>query len=202
MSLKNGPLRVSDVVSLVLNPSLLTGIFFCFLATKVEPLGIQQPAMGLLAFVFATLVPVGILFALKARGALSDVEMSIRTERERVFGLCAAGYAVGAALLYLAGATWQMWGLLAFHVPNTILLAWMNRTLKVSIHTMVLSYLWMAAMSLLGSATAPLGLLVPVAGWARWAAGNHSVPELLVGAGIGITLAPLEIAALRMFLGS
>jgi hypothetical protein len=202
VSLKDGRLRASDVVSLVLNPSLLTGVFFCVLATKVEPLGVQQPAMGLLAFVFATVVPVGILFLLKARGTLSDLEMSVRTERERVYALCAAGYAVGAALLYLAGASWQMWGLLAFHVPNTFLLAWMNRALKVSIHTMVLSYLWIASMYLLDPDTVSLGLLVPVAAWARWDAGNHSVRELLLGLWIGITLAPLEIAILRMALGS
>lgn len=202
MSLKSGRLRVSDVVSLVLNPSLLTGVFFCILAARVEPAGLRRFGLAALAFAFASLLPVGILLALKARGTLSDVEMSVRTERDRVYRLCAAGYAVGAGVLFLAGASWPLWGLMAWHVPNTFVLALANRVLKVSIHAMVLMYLWTAALIFLGRSAALLGPVVLVAAWARWDAGNHSPRELVLGAAIGGILGPAEISVLRSVFGS
>ena len=202
MSLRGGRLRASDIVSLLLNPSLMTGVFFCVLAARYEPPGTALWALDAIAVVFAGLLPVGLIFVLMARGRLSDAEMSVRSERERNFLFCAICYAAGTAMLLAAGAPWPLWGLMALHVPNTLVLVAANRRLKVSIHTMVLTSLCVAAVLFFGPRAAPLGLLVFVSAWARWDAGNHTPAELAWGVAIGGVMTPLEIWGLRTALGA
>jgi nucleoside-diphosphate-sugar epimerase len=201
MSLRHHRLRVSKILSLLLNPSVMTGVFFCLLAAKFEPPGSSRVFSAVISVIFTSLVPVGMLFVLKASGKLSDVEMSIRSERDRVYWLCTAGYGLGVGLLLLSGASWPLWGLLAWHIPNTLVLIVFNRWLKVSVHTVVLTSLYMGALMFLGTLTAPTGVLVLAAAWARWDAGNHSIAELMLGMLIGGVLTPIEIYALRTAFG-
>jgi hypothetical protein len=123
--------------------------------------------MAALSVLFTTIIPVSLLFILRARGWLSDLEMSVASERERDYLLCAAGYGIGAGLLGVLGASWPIWGLLGLHVPNTLALVIFNRRLKVSIHTMVLTSLAVAGVMFFGKTAAPLALAVPVSAWAR-----------------------------------
>jgi len=201
MSLRDAHLRVSDILSLALNPSVMTGVFFCLLAANYEPPGYLRLGHALLSVVFVTLVPVGSVFVLKARGKLSDADMYIRTERDRVYFFCVAGYAIGTVLLVLSKASWTLWGFLALHVPNTLILIAVNRRLKMSIHTMVLTSLFVGSLMFLGMQTAPVGILVLVAAWSRWDSGNHTVAELICGVLVGGLLTPVEILVLRAALG-
>ncbi len=193
--------RLSDILSLALNPSILTGFFFCALAAKYESPGAERTVHAFLSVIFASLIPVGLILLLKARGKLSDIEMSIRSERDRVYLYCASGYAVGAAILLFSGASWPLWGFMALHVPNTLVLLGVNRWLKVSIHTMILTGLYAGNLMFFGAQTVWLGSIVLVAAWARWDAGNHTLSELICGAVIGGLLTSGEIHLLKAALG-
>lgn len=201
MTLRRGELRVSDLVSAVLNPSVLTGIFFCLLAARYEPPGTRRITHDVIGVAFTAVIPVGMLFLLKAKGQLSDLEMRVRSERSLVYRIGMAGYALGAALLWITHAPWPLWGLLALHVPNTLVLILANRGLKVSIHAMVLTGLSVAAVMLLGRGWFPAALLVPAAAWARWDAGNHTVEELVWGVLIGGPATLIEILVLQAAFG-
>jgi hypothetical protein len=203
MTLRRGHLRVSDLVSAILNPSVLTGAFFCLLAAHFKPPGTEGIAIivTLIGVFFTAVVPVGLLFLLKALDRLSDAEMSVRSERSRVYGLCAAGYALGAGILWIMGTPWPLWGLLVLHVPNTIVMIIVNHKMKVSIHTMVLTSLSVAALMFFGASWAPAVLLVLAAAWARWDVGNHSLAEVFCGILIGGLLTPIEICALQTTFG-
>jgi hypothetical protein len=194
-------LRFPDFLSLLLNPSVMMGGFFCLLAVEFEHAGRLRIVHALLAVAFTSLVPVGILFVLKAQGRLSDIEMRVRSERAFVYLICAAGYGIGAWLLYATGADWRLGGLLALHVPNTLFLIIFNRKLKVSIHAMVITSLYAAALMFFGMRAAPVGILVIAAAWARWSAGAHSIAELGCGMVIGGVLTPVEIVLLRRIMG-
>ena len=128
------PRTTAELVSLALNPSLLTGVFFVMLACQFEPTTASRLCAAGTAVTFATLVPIASLFALVATGRLSDVEMRIRSERDVVYRVCLASYALGALLLVAIGSSWQVWGFMALHVPNTAVLSLLNRRWKVSIH--------------------------------------------------------------------
>jgi hypothetical protein len=192
----------ADRVSLALNPSLLTGAFFVILAWKFEPTTIARFRAGGAAFIFATLVPIASLFALVAVGRLSDVEMRIRSERDVVYGVCLASYALGALLLFAIGASWPLWGFMALQVPVTAVLGLVNRRWKVSIHATAIAGLCAAGVVFFGRWAAPALLLLPLAAWGRWAAGAHSGRELIVGAALGAASASAGIALLRFLVAN
>lgn len=189
-----------DVVSLALNPSALMGAFLVVTAFTREPAAARRLPDAAIGFASATLVPIGALFLLRARGLLSDVEMRVREERERVYAISATSYAAGTAALLLLGAAWPIWGLLALHVPATAILVLINRRSKVSIHAAVIAGLCAAAVVLYGPRAAPLLILVPIAAWARWASGAHTVRELVTGALVGAIWTSAGMSALRALL--
>lgn len=194
--------RTGQVVSLILNPSLWTGGFLVFLAARIEPVGTKQWLVAGLGLTFTGLVPIAILFALKSKGLLSDIEMSVRTERDVVYKTCAGSYALGAAALYSVRAAWPIWGLVALHVPYSLVLAWLNRSLKVSIHTTGIAGVLAAALVLFGFGAWPLTAVLVAAAWGRWAAGAHTLAELASGAAIGFVLTGGGLALLQRVLAA
>ncbi len=56
-----------------------------------------------------------------------------------VFLACFASYLAGTVVLVLMSAPWQLWGLMALHLPMTGVLALLTRAWKVSIHAMVIA---------------------------------------------------------------
>ncbi len=190
------------LVSFVLNPSLWVGGLLVFAAIAFEPAGFTRWMAAAVSFVFVTAVPIATLFALKALDYVSDVEMSKRSERELVYLACTVSYAVGGLWLFLAGASWPLWGLVGLHVPYAILLTALNRKWKVSIHTAGMAGMWAAALVLFGMGALPLGLAVAVAGWGRWAAGAHSPGELAGGAVFGFALTASGLYALELVAGT
>ncbi len=201
MTLRRGGLRASDLLSVLLNPSALTGVFFVLLAARYARPGDRLILYDAIGVAFTAVVPISMLFFLRSRGLLSDLEMRVRSERSLVYGIGAATYGLGTVSLWITRAPWPLWALLALHVPNTLVLLAVNRRLKVSVHTMVLTSLAVAAVWFLGAGWVPAALTVPAAGWARWDAGNHSVKELLWGVLIGAGMTPLELLALQAAFG-
>lgn len=201
MSLRGHPLRASDIVSLILNPSAWTAVLACFLAAAYEPAGWRRTIRAAVAVLFTGILPIVQLFILKSAGRLSDVEMHVRTERTAVYRLNAAEYFLGAGILLAVGAGWPLVGLLAVHVPNTLIMAACNKRLKISLHAMVLSSVYVAALIFFGPGLAPAGLAVAVAAWARWDAGNHTPAELAAGALLGAGLSSVEFGLLQSLFG-
>ena len=187
----------AERVSLVLNPSLLTGVFFVILVWRFEPMTAARPWIAATAVTFATLLPIASLFVLVAMGHLSDVKMRIRSERHVVYGVCLMSYVVGAVALFAMGSSWQVWGFMALHVPNAIILSLLNRRWKISIHATAIAGLCAAGVVFFGRVAAPALVLLPIAAWGRWAAGAHSTHELLSGSVLGAVSAVAGIALRR-----
>ncbi len=158
------------------------------LAVVFEPAGPNRWIVALLAFLFVTIVPIALLFVLKATGHLNDVEMRNQSEREIVYLACAGSYMLGTVLLFAVRASWPVLGLVALHVPYALVLALINRRWKVSIHAMGLASVFAAALVLFGMPALPLVVVLVFGAWARWAARAHTFGELVGGATIGFVL--------------
>lgn len=181
-------MRTADAISLALNPSLWGGGFVTVLALRVEPPGTTRWLAAAIGAAALAVVPIASLFVLHRTGYLTDVEMRRREERSIVYATCAAAYAAGAIALIGIGASWPVWGVVTLHVPSTLLLAVLNRALKVSIHATGLSGVAAAGLVCFGWHAWPLALVAVAGCWARWSAGAHSPRELIAGAVSGIVL--------------
>jgi hypothetical protein len=187
--------RVSHIVSLLLNPSLWTGGFFLVLVNRFEPAGPRRWLTGSIAVLFTLLMPLGVLFVLQAKGRVSDIEMRIRAERTPVYLWCAASYALGLGLFVELGTAWPLTALMALLLPSALVLTLLNRWWKVSIHAATLAGLSALGIALFGPVALPFALVVPLAVWARWAAGAHTPHELLAGVVVGAGSAVLGLEA-------
>ncbi len=202
MRTRDGRGRVADVVSLACNPSLWGGAFVAFLALR---LGAPGPARWLaagLGFAFVGAIPVAQLFVLRALGRLRDVEMAVRAERGLVYAASGASYALGAALLLLVRAPWPVWGLVAAHLPATLVLALLNHRSKVNIHAAGLGGIVAAGLILFGAGAWPLALVLLAGAWGRWAAGAHTPGELAAGASVGMVATGLGLIVVRWLAGA
>lgn len=181
----SGSARLATALSLVLNPSIWGGGFVVFLATRFEPPGPHRWAVAALGFVVIGLLPVGLLFVMKALGQLDHVDMPEPGDRGRVYAICAVLYATGGLVLTVVGASWPVLAVVGAHVPATLTLAALNRRWKVSIHAAGLAGILAAALVLFGPTAWPLALALGLGAWARWGAGAHTAGQLAAGAAVG-----------------
>jgi membrane-associated phospholipid phosphatase len=131
------------------------------------------------------------------RGRFSDHDVSERTHRGRLFR--AAFLLLGAilAVLLAAGAPRPVLAGVAAALGLLVAAALLNLWIKVSLHT---AFAFFFAVSLLPLAPRIAGVAVALAvavGWSRLALERHTVPEVLLGGGLGGTIGWLFLAGLE-----
>lgn len=153
-------------------------------------------AWGLLAAVFAGVIPALFLSYGVRRGLWGDRTVGARRPRLIVLGFITASVAAGLVVLLVAGAPRLLTGYLAFMLGSVAVLAAITFVWKISIHCAVAS----GAVAILAFTYGPLVLvgyaLVALLCWSRVALGDHTVPQVIAGSVLGAIAAALAYAAL------
>ena len=140
---------------------------------------------GLLAALFAAVLPTVFIAYGVRRGRWADRNVGARRPRLIVLGFITASIAAGLSLLIAAGAPRMLTGYLAFMLASVALLALVTLAWKISIHCAVAS----GSVAVLAFSYGPLALpayvLVAVLGWARVSVGDHTVAQVVAGALLG-----------------
>jgi membrane-associated phospholipid phosphatase len=151
---------------------------------------------GLLAAVFAGVVPAAFLSYGVRRGLWDDRTVGARRPRLVVLGFITASVAAGLVVLLVAGAPRLLTGYLAFMLGSVAVLAAITFVWKISIHCAVAS----GSVAILAFTYGPLVLLgyvlVALLCWSRVALGDHTVPQVIAGSALGAGAAALAYAAL------
>lgn len=151
---------------------------------------------GLLAAVFAGVVPAAFLSYGVRRGLWDDRTVGARRPRLVVLGFITASVAAGLVVLLVAGAPRLLTGYLAFMLGSVAVLAAITFVWKISIHCAVAS----GSVAILAVTFGPPVLsayaLVAVLAWSRVALGDHSVGQVIAGAALGTGAGALAYAAL------
>ncbi len=149
---------------------------------------------GLLAAVFAGVVPAAFLSYGVRRGLWSDRTVGARRPRLIVLGLIMGSVAAGLVVLVVAGAPRLLTGYLAFMLGSVAVLAAITFVWKISIHCAVAS----GSVAILALSFGPLVLLgyvlVALLCWARVELGDHTVPQVIAGSVLGAGAAVLAYA--------
>jgi len=140
---------------------------------------------GLLAAVFAGVVPAAFLSYGVRRGLWSDRTVGARRPRLIVLGLIMGSVAAGLVVLVVAGAPRLLTGYLAFMLGSVAVLAAITFVWKISIHCAVAS----GSVAILALTFGPLALLgyvlVALLCWSRAALGDHTVLQVIAGSVLG-----------------
>ncbi|MGH3257380.1 MAG: hypothetical protein ACRDOU_18640 [Streptosporangiaceae bacterium] len=140
---------------------------------------------GLLAALFAGVLPAVFLSYGVRRGLWSDRTVGARRPRLIVLGFITGSVAAGLVVLVAAGAPRLLTGYLAFMLGSVAVLAAITFVWKISIHCAVAS----GSVAILAFTYGPLVLLgyvlVALLCWARVALGDHTVWQVIAGTVLG-----------------
>ncbi len=172
---------VAKIISTVLNPFVTSLTLFVVLA-DVRSNGSHD--FWILLFnsaFFTSIAPMLFIFYLYATDRISDLDMSVRSERERVFIAFVLLYALGALDLWLIHAPVIMTASMAGYAASLLIVQWITRYWKISTHALGITAPLVAFTVLFGDRPLPFYLLIPLLGWSRVYLRAHTVMQVVAG---------------------
>ena len=148
------------------------------------------------AFFFSTLLVMATVIFLKKQGIVSDMDVSIREQRVQplVYGTIYCG--VGFLLLKYLNASPLVQGLMFCYAINTAIVWFITRKWKISIHAIGLSgpliALWLHGFHY----PIIMGITLVLICISRVILEAHTPAQVIVGSGLGMCLAYLELTIL------
>ncbi|MFN2461824.1 MAG: phosphatase PAP2 family protein [Candidatus Velthaea sp.] len=134
---------------------------------------------------FTSIGPMLFIFALYATDHISDLDMSIRDERQKVFSAFVIFYFLGALDLALIHAPTIMIATMAAYAASSLLVQLITRWWKISTHALGITAPIVALMYLFGHEPLPFLILIPIVGWARVYLKAHTPLQVVAGTLLG-----------------
>jgi membrane-associated phospholipid phosphatase len=172
---------VARIVSTVCNPFLTSLALFVILADDRSNGATDFWILLFNSAFFTSIAPMLFIFFLYATDRISDLDMSIRTERERVFIAFVVFYALGALDLWLIHAPAIMIASMAAYALSTLIVQWITRYWKISTHALGITAPLVALTVLFGQRPAPFYILIPLVGWSRVYLRAHTPLQVIAG---------------------
>jgi len=130
---------------------------------------------------FTSIGPMLYVFWLYGTDRISDLDMSVRHEREAVFGAFVVFYLFGTIVMWLVHAPRLMIAAMAAYTLSTLVVQYITRYWKISTHAIGISAPLVALTLLYGNQTLPFLVLIPMVCWARVYLKAHTVMQVIAG---------------------
>ena len=181
---------VAKIISTVCNPFLTSLALFVILAGARSNGATDFWVLLFNSAFFTSIGPMLFIFYLYATDRISDLDMSIRAERERVFIAFVIFYALGALDLWLIRAPAIMTASMAAYAVSSLIVQWITRYWKISTHALGITAPLVALTVLFGQRPVPFYVLIPLVGWSRIYLRAHTVLQVIAGTllALGTTL--------------
>ncbi len=147
---------------------------------------------------FTSIGPMLFIFALYATDRISDLDMSIRSERQRVFGAFIVFYVLGTIDLGLIHAPKIMTATMAAFAASSAVVQIITLSWKISTHALGITAPLVASLYLFGREPLPFFVLIPIVCWARVYLKAHTVLQVVAGAALGGLTTVLFFALFRI----
>ena len=172
---------LARIVSTVCNPFLTSLTLFVILAGADSRSSTDFWILLFNSAAFTSIGPMLFIFWLYATDRISDLDMSVRTERERVFIAFVIFYALGAIDLELIRAPAIMTASMAGYAASALVVQWITRYWKISTHALGITAPLIAFTVLFGWRPVPFYVLIPLVGWSRVYLRAHTVLQVVAG---------------------
>jgi membrane-associated phospholipid phosphatase len=175
---------LARIFSTVCNPFLTSLMLFIILAGASSRSNADfWVLLGNSAF-FTSIGPMLYIFWLYATDRISDLDMSNRAERERVFVVFVIFFVLGTIDLWLIQAPAIITASMAGYAVSSLVVQWITRYWKISTHALGITAPLLALCVLYGTRPVPFLVLIPIVCWARVYLRAHTVLQVLAGAGL------------------
>jgi len=177
---------LARILSTIFNPFLTALALFVMLAHIGAKDTLDFWRLLFLSTFFTSIGPMLYVFWLYATDRISDLEMSLRSERELVFSAFVVFYFFGAAVLWLAHAPRLMIAAMLGYFVSTLVVQYITRYWKISTHAIGITAPLAALTMLYGRQPIPFLVLIPMVCWARVYLRAHTVMQVLAGVGLAV----------------
>jgi len=134
---------------------------------------------------FTSLGPMLFVLWLYATDRISDLDMTVRSERERVFVIFVLFYWAGTAMLWLLHAPRVLVATMGGYAAASLAVQFITRYWKISTHALGITAALVALVYLYGQQPLPFLVLIPIVGWSRVYLKAHTLAQVIVGTLLG-----------------
>ena len=173
---------LARILSTIFNPFLTALALFVILADVTAKNTLDFWRLLFLSTFFTSIGPMIYVFWLYSTDRISDLDMSVRSEREVVFSTFVVFYLLGAAALWLIGAPRLMIAAMLGYVASTLIVGYITRYWKISTHALGITAPLVALTLLYGRGPLPFLILIPMVCWARVYLKAHTIAQVVAGA--------------------
>jgi membrane-associated phospholipid phosphatase len=169
------------IFSTVCNPFLTSLLLFVILAGARSRTNADfWVLLGNSAF-FTSIGPMLYIFWLYATDRISDLDMSNREEREKVFVVFVIFFALGTIDLWLIDAPPIITASMAAFAVSSLVVQWITHYWKISTHALGITAPLITLCVIYGSRPLPFLVLIPIVCWARVYLRAHTPLQVIAG---------------------
>ncbi len=172
---------LARILSTIFNPFLTALALFVILAHASARDTLDFWWLLVLSTFFTSIGPMLYVFWLYGTDRISDLDMSVRHEREAMFGAFVVFYLLGTIVMWVAHAPRLMIAAMAAYTVSTLVVQYITRYWKISTHAIGITAPLVALTLLYGSQTLPFLVLIPMVCWARVYLKAHTVLQVIAG---------------------
>lgn len=173
--------ETARIFSTVCNPFLASLALFVILAYSRSRSVTEFWTLAFASIFFTSLGPMLYVFWLYWNEQITDLDMSRREERARVFGAFVVFSAIGTAALTLLRAPTIMIASMAAYTANAFAVQLITRKWKISTHALGITAPLVTLVILDGWGPLPFVVLIPIVCWARVYLGAHTLGQVAAG---------------------
>ena len=189
--------RVARLVTEVLAPAPTVAVLLLLVAWQSATTPAEAARWGILAALFASVVPFTYIVRGVRRGRLTDHHVRLREQRPLPLLVGIGSVLLGLALLASWGAPRELVALVAAMAVGLASALLVTLVWKLSIHTAVVAGAGVILVLVFGPALLALAPLVGLVCWARVAVGDHTPAQTLAGVALGAGVAASVFSLLR-----
>jgi len=133
---------------------------------------------------FTSIGPMLFVFWMYSTDRITDLDMSNRLERERIFAAVVVFYVAGTIVLWLTHSPRLLVATLGGYSLSTIVVQYITRYWKISTHALGITAPLVVLCLLYGDQPLPLLILIPMVCWARVYLRAHTIMQVVAGAAL------------------
>ncbi len=190
-------IRFATFVTEVFSPVYLVAGLLLVVALHSASSTREAIALGVVAALFASLLPFVVLLRGVRSGRLNDRHLRKREQRPAMMVMGLTSVLIGSALLVAWGAPQELLALLAAMVAGLVTTLAVTLCWKISIHAAVASGTAAILISVFGPFMLLTAPLVALIAWSRIVLTHHTLPQVVAGAVVGAVIAAGMFELLR-----
>ena len=175
---------LAKILSTIFNPFLTALALFVILSHVTARDTLEFWRLLFISTFFTSIGPMLYVFWLYASDRISDLDMSVRAERETVFSTFVVFYLIGAGVLWLLHAPRVLIATMLGYFAATLVVGYITRYWKISTHALGITAPLVALTLLYGRQTLPFLVLIPMVCWARVYLKAHTLAQVVAGAAL------------------